>query len=99
VGVNGTLPTRGTGDSIGYDLHAAQDILINSWKSKAIPTDIRIKVPYGTYGRIAPRSGLTKKGIDVLVGVIDHDYRGKVFVLLMNLTGDPYQVKKGDRIA
>ncbi|PCH39695.1 hypothetical protein WOLCODRAFT_47967, partial [Wolfiporia cocos MD-104 SS10] len=51
-------PTRGTEDSTGYNLYAAQDILINSWKSASVPTNIFIKVPYGTYGRIAPRSGV-----------------------------------------
>ena len=43
-------------------------------------------VPAGTYGRVAPRSGLASKfGIHTGAGVVDADYRGEVFVLLFNL--------------
>jgi dUTP pyrophosphatase len=39
-------------------------------------TDLAIALPKGTYGRVAPRSGLAwKKHIDVGAGVIDGDYR------------------------
>lgn len=48
-------------------------------------TDIAIKVPKGTYGRVAPRSGLASKHfIDTGAGVVDEDYRGNVGVLLFN---------------
>jgi dUTP pyrophosphatase len=40
-----------------------------------------------------------KHHIDVGAGVIDADYRGNVGVVLFNLAQNPYQVKKGDRIA
>jgi dUTP pyrophosphatase len=67
---------------------------VNSAESKTIPargkalvdTQISIAVPAGTYGRIAPRSGLASKhSIHTGAGVIDADYRGCVFVLLFNL--------------
>lgn len=51
----------------------------------AVHTGIAIHVPHGTYGRVAPRSGLAAKHfIDVGAGVIDEDYRGEVLVLLFN---------------
>ena len=38
-------------------------------------TDLQIRVPDGTYGRIAPRSGLAAKNfIDIGAGVVDQDY-------------------------
>ena len=43
-----------------------------------IHTGISVQLPKNSYGRIAPRSGLTwKKFIDVGAGVIDEDYRGE----------------------
>jgi dUTP pyrophosphatase len=55
-------------------------------KGKAcLSTGLRIAVPAGTYGRVAPRSGLAAKHfIDVGAGVIDEDYRGELKVLLFN---------------
>lgn len=48
-------------------------------------TDLSVAIPWGTYARVAPRSGLAlKKGIDTGAGVIDYDYRGPVGVVLFN---------------
>ena len=65
-----------------------------------LKTDIAIAVPSGTYGRVAPRSGLAlKNGIDTGAGVIDEDYRGNVGVILFNHTDTDFTVAAGDRIA
>jgi dUTP pyrophosphatase len=96
------LPTRSTKDSIGYDLHldSEQDITIPAGTIMPLPTGIAIQCPKGTYGRIAPRSGLTvKQRLTTLAGVIDPDYRGNVMVLIQNF-GEEHQIlKKGQRIA
>jgi dUTP pyrophosphatase len=50
-----------------------------------IRTGLAVAIPEGFYGRLAPRSGLAmQKGIDVLAGVIDADYRGEISCLLYN---------------
>ena len=65
-----------------------------------IPTDLKVAVPHGTYGRVAPRSGLAAKNfIDVGAGVVDEDYRGPLGVVLFNHADVAFQVKQGDRIA
>ena len=77
------------------------DVVIPSGEQRAISTKIAIRTPVGTYGRIAPRSGLAAKHmIDVHAGVIDRDYTGEVVVLLVNhsMTA-PFAVSKGDRVA
>lgn len=70
-------------------------------QSKAVvPTDISIAVPEGTYGRVAPRSGLAVKHfIDTGAGVIDYDYRGPVGVVLFNFGQKDFVIEEGDRIA
>jgi len=60
---------------------------------------LAVAVPDGSYGRIAPRSGLATRGITVDAGVIDADYRGEVKVLLVNHGKLDYEVKIGERIA
>ena len=93
------LPVRKTADSAGYDLHSIESVVLQPFSHKLISTGIAFTVPYGTYGQLAPRSGLSCKGINVGAGVIDRDYTGHVKVLLFNTTNKDYFVKKEDRIA
>lgn len=65
-----------------------------------VDTQLSIAVPEGTYGRIAPRSGLAAKhSIDTGAGVIDADYRGTVMVLLFNYGEQDFAISAGDRVA
>jgi dUTP pyrophosphatase len=94
------LPVRGSEWAAGYDLSASQATTIPAGGRGIVATDLSIACPAGTYGRIAPRSGLTvKKGIHVGAGVVDADYRGPVGVVLFNLGTEDLEVKPGDRIA
>ncbi|EMD40443.1 hypothetical protein CERSUDRAFT_43591 [Gelatoporia subvermispora B] len=94
------LPTRGSALAAGYDLYSAEKKVIPAHGKALIDTQISIAVPAGTYGRVAPRSGLASKFmIDTGAGVVDADYRGILFVLLYNLSDQDFQVEEGDRIA
>jgi len=94
------LPVRGSSRSAGYDLSSAHDVTIPAHGKGIAKTDLAIALPSGTYGRIAPRSGLAwKKHIDVGAGVIDEDYRGNVGVVLFNHAKDDLHIKAGDRVA
>jgi dUTP pyrophosphatase len=66
-----------------------------------VSTGISVKFPEGTYGRVAPRTGLAvKHGVDVLAGVIDPDYTGELKVVLVNTDQRvPFFIKPGYRIA
>jgi dUTP pyrophosphatase len=95
-----TTPTRGSAFAAGYDLYASKPITIPSRGKALVSTDLSIATPEGTYGRIAPRSGLASKNfIDTGAGVIDADYRGEVKVLLFNHSELDFEVKKSDRVA
>ena len=97
--IGGTLPKRSSEEAAGLDLYASKDQTIKPGTRALVDTGIQIKLPSGTYGRIAPRSGMSVKGIDVSAGVIDRDYRGEVKVLLHNHGSTALEVKPGDRIA
>ncbi|XP_043663865.1 protein N-terminal glutamine amidohydrolase-like [Vespula pensylvanica] len=69
-------PTKGSALAAGYDLRSAYECVIPARDRGLVKTDIQVQLPPGTYGRIAPRSGLALKNfIDVGAGVIDADYR------------------------
>ncbi|GAX14363.1 dUTP pyrophosphatase [Fistulifera solaris] len=94
------LPQQGSAVAAGFDLFSAEDKMLPAGQRGLVKTDLSIACPEGTYGRIAPRSGLAlKHGIDVGAGVIDADYRGPVGILLFNLSDKDFEIKRGDRIA
>ena len=65
-----------------------------------IPTQVKIRVPLGHYGRLTSKSGLAMKHkIHAGAGVIDPDYKGEVEILLFNAGRHYYLIKKGDPIA
>ena len=97
---NASTPTKGSPLSAGYDLYSSEDVDIPARDKAAIATDLKISVPVGTYGRIAPRSGLALRDfIDIGGGVIDEDYTGHVKIIIFNHDNKAFKIQKGDRIA
>jgi dUTP pyrophosphatase len=65
-----------------------------------VSTDLKIQLPAGYCGRIAPRFGLAlQHHIDIVGGIVDEDYRGILSVILFNHSGVPFTISCGDRIA
>jgi dUTP pyrophosphatase len=95
------LPTRSTPGAVGYDLFSIDNYVVLPGRRVVVATGITVNLPPGTYGRIAPRSGLAvKHGLDTLAGVIDPDYTGEVKVVLQNLdVNQPFVIRPGYRIA
>lgn len=59
-------PTKGSVKAAGYDLKSACDITVPARGKALVDTGLKIQLPEGCYGRIAPRSGLAVKNfIDV----------------------------------
>jgi dUTP pyrophosphatase len=97
-----TTPTRGTPDSAGLDLYAADTMTIPIHTCVKIPTDIAMEIPSGYFGGVYSRSGTaTKRGLRIAQGVaiIDSDYRGNIIVPLFNDSDQPQIVERGERIA
>ena len=93
-------PSRGSVGAAGLDLHAAESAVVLPGSRTLVKTDLQVGLPEGTYGRIAPRSGLAiKHAVSVDGGVVDHDYAGNVGVILVNFGVAPFNVSIGDRIA
>jgi dUTP pyrophosphatase len=96
------VPKYGSLGSAGFDLVATEDVTIEKGKTALIPLGFAAAIPEGHYVRIESRSGMALKGLVVLTGVIDSDYRGEWKVILHNLCASPgnaYRIAKGDRVA
>lgn len=81
------------------DMYSVKNWVILPRETKIIPTGIAVEIPHGYEGIVRGRSGLASKGISVHVGTVDETYRGDVGVIITNNTYEPFEIKKGNRIA
>jgi dUTP pyrophosphatase len=96
------LPTYATDGAAGMDVVAAEDLTLAPGARHAVATGFAMAIPEGFEVQVRPRSGLAlKHGVTCLntPGTIDSDYRGEVKVILANLGSEPFEIKRGDRIA
>lgn len=99
------LPDYATRGSAGIDLRACLDETLNlkPGQTELIPTGMAIHIGDESLAAvILPRSGLGHKhGIVLgnLVGLIDSDYQGQLFVSCWNRNLEEFQIEPGERIA
>ncbi len=98
------LPVFGSKQAAGADLCAflKEDFVLKAHTWYPIPTGCKISLPDGYEAQIRPRSGLAVKyGLSVLntPGTVDPDYRGEIFVILINHSEKDFTIHNGDRIA
>jgi dUTP pyrophosphatase len=103
--VRAQLPAYATEGSAGLDLRACveEPLTLRPGDSALVPTGLAIHLADpGLAAIIIPRSGLGHKhGIVLgnLVGLIDSDYQGQVFVSCWNRSKEPFVVNPLERIA
>jgi dUTP pyrophosphatase len=105
LGKDFPLPTYATEGSAGLDLRACLDeaLVLRPGETELIPTGLALHIADpGLAALLLPRSGLGHKhGIVLgnLVGLIDSDYQGQVFVSCWNRGQDVFTIEPGERIA
>lgn len=105
IGKEIPMPEYATPGSAGMDLRACLDasLTLSPSKTELIPTGIALHLgDPGLAATILPRSGLGHKhGIVLgnLVGLIDSDYQGQLFVSCWNRGDTTFTIEPGDRIA
>lgn len=105
IGSEYPLPQYATSGSAGVDLRACIDapLELKPGDTQLIPSGIAIYLQDSAYAAIVlPRSGLGHKhGIVLgnLVGLIDSDYQGQIFVSCWNRGQTTFTIQPGERIA
>jgi dUTP pyrophosphatase len=103
--LKGDLPHYATAGAAGLDLRACIDapIELKPGATELVPSGIAIHLTDpGLAAMVLPRSGLGHKhGIVLgnLVGLIDSDYQGQIFVSLWNRGGSAFMLNPLERIA
>ena len=105
IGKEFELPQYATDGSAGLDLRACTEstLQLGPGAVELIPTGLALYIADpGLAGMLLPRSGLGHKhGIVLgnLVGLIDSDYQGQLFVSCWNRSETAFKIEPGDRIA
>jgi dUTP pyrophosphatase len=95
------IPSQQHDSDAASDIKSTIDVIIQPNQIEMIDCGFSVQLPKGYHAKILCRSSMGKKGIVIpnAPGLIDTGYTGKIRVLLQNLSAEPYEVKKGDRIA
>lgn len=103
VDENSRRPTRGSEHAAGWDLYARERVEIAPGARALVGSGVRIAPCSPAHpdweAQVRPRSGMTRRGLDVPIGTIDPGFRGEVGVIVVNNTGAPATIEIGDRIA
>lgn len=105
LGTTFPLPGSATAGSAGVDIRAMLDkpLTLESGACELLPTGLALHIgDPGVAAMLLPRSGLGHKhGIVLgnLVGLIDSDYQGQVFVSCWNRSLLPFRIEIGERVA
>jgi dUTP pyrophosphatase len=96
------LPSYASTGAAGLDIVAAESLTLAPGARHAVASGFAVAIPEGYEVQVRPRSGLAlKHGVTCLntPGTIDSDYRGEVKVILANLSAEPFEIVRGERIA
>lgn len=100
LSINAITPSKSTKGSAAFDIYESSSQIISPKDRLAVKTDISLVIPFGYYGRIAARSGLTiRDKINIGAGIIDSDYRGEIKPILINNNTKPFHIFPNDKIA
>ena len=94
------VPTKAYDNAAGYDLYSAEKVTILPHSCEGVNCKFYMAIPEGYFGKVFSRSGLVKHHlITAEAGVIDSDYRGEVYVILINHGKEIYTVEVGESVA
>lgn len=93
------LPRYAHKEDAGMDLFSIQDLILKPKHRAVVKTGISIELPKGYVSLVWDKSGIASKGIKTMGGVIDSGYRGEYKVVLVNLSSENFEIKKGQKIA
>lgn len=98
---NAIIPNKANEFAAGIDINILEEYTLQPGEKELLRTGIACEIPEGFELQVRPRSGLSSKGLIILnsPGTVDSDYRGEVYVSMMNISENAYHFEKGERIA
>jgi dUTP pyrophosphatase len=83
----------------GWDLYATEMVEVGDGEVCKVLVNAHFAIPTGYFGFVVPRSGLSSEGINIIPGTIDSNFRGQISAIVQNVSGKPYKIERGLRLA
>ena len=82
---NATIPTGAYEESAGYDIYAAETVILEPQQKALVATDLAVNIPKGYVGLLTSRSGVSSKThLVVETGKIDAGFQGHMKINVKN---------------
>ncbi|MEX6291590.1 dUTP diphosphatase [Staphylococcus saprophyticus] len=82
---NATKPKRADDESAGYDIYAAETVILEPQQKALVATDLAVNIPKGYVGLLTSRSGVSSKThLVVETGKIDAGFQGHMKINIKN---------------
>ena len=95
------LPKYAYPSDSGFDLHAAEEVIIGPFGRALVPTGLKVSFDEGYEIQVRPKSGLAiKQGLTVLntPGTVDQGYTGEIQVIVFNTNNTTVTIPKGMKV-
>jgi dUTP pyrophosphatase len=93
------IPAYAHPGDAGLDLHSVEDYELKPGEKKVFYLGFSLEFPPDYVALVKDRGSMAAAGIHSIAGVVDASFRGEYMSILINLSNQSYQIKKGDRIA
>lgn len=92
------MPERAHYNDSGADCFAAKDVILKPHTVTKVPTGVGVKLPDGYDICVHCKSGLSSRGVFAANAPVDSGYLGEIHAILANVTDEPIEFKKGEKI-
>lgn len=93
------LPTYAHPGDVGMDIYSMEEKTLAPMEHHIFFVGFAMEFPSGYAAIVKDKSSISKAGLHTMGGVYDAGFRGEYNIHLVNLSGAPYTVEKGDKIA
>ena len=99
VGLDAKLPQRATSSSVGYDLFVAVPVLIPKGETRKVDSGLEVNINDPNYYlMVMGKTDYLTKGLLINTQIIDNEYKGVLYIIVTNLSGNDYTFQSSERL-
>lgn len=98
LGKQTKIPVKAHLPDTGLDIFIPEAFEIEAFETKTIGLSLKVAIPEGFAGMLAPRSSIAEKGLIIQTSIIDPDYTGEIHLIVTNCSTKRQTIQKDARL-